>query len=189
MKFFKMIGSALMALGLIIAAPLSAAASTGINANEQAILDELNVGITLEGRTTYLPAQYINQATTYLQRSDVDVTSSESAQIISYIQKARSLAENSGYSSFSEMPTDFVNQLIALAQNAASVLGLTLSFDVNGGVVTIVSDSGDVVVDGSGVIKQTGFDFSASAAVIIALMGAVGACAVVAKKRNLFAAQ
>lgn len=189
LKILKKIGSALLVLGLLVASPLAASASSGINANEQRILDALSTPIQLEGRSTTLPAQYINQARNYSLRADVDITSSQADEIIGYINEGRALAEGSGYSYFSEMPASLQNQLLALAQKAAAVLGLTISFDFNTGIVTIISESGDVVVDGSGVIKQTGFDFSTSSAVMIALMGVVGTCAVVAKKRNLFAAQ
>ncbi len=190
LKVLKRLGSMLMVLALLVAIPLSASASSGINAHEQRILDALSEPIQLEGRTTSLPAQYINQARTYVMRADVDLTSSEANQIIGYINQARDLVINGGFSSFSEMPQSFLNQLIELAQRAAAVIGLTLSFDLSSGlpVITIVSDSGEVVVDGDNVIKQTGLGVTASAVVLLGLTGAVGACGVVAKKRNLFVA-
>ena len=71
----------LFALALVAMLPLTAMAATGINANEQAVLDKLATAIDLGAKGDYvIPQSYINTAKNYFA-GDCDMTYSPSPTI------------------------------------------------------------------------------------------------------------
>jgi len=132
-------------------------AASGINVHEQKVLDTLGQsGTTAAGASLSLPTQYINQAVTYLQRDGVDLTETQSKELIAKINEVVALVTATNATKWSEIPADVVAQSIKLAQEAADIIGLTLTFDVASGVLTVKNSSGTTVLTNNQVVKQTG---------------------------------
>lgn len=190
MKLLKKLAVALAAL-VVLSVPLSSAsAAQGIGVNEQLILDALNQPITLsDGRVVYVPAQHVNQVRNLL--ISTDVSADQANQIIGYISQAIANVESSNYTSFAEASQGAVNQVVALIERAAAVLGLTISIDFGSGNlatdinVSILSATGNVVGESRRPVRATGNVLTGVTWVAVGTVGVLAACTLVAKKKNL----
>ena len=61
---------------------------SGIDANEQAVLDKLNTPITVGNKVMTLPAEYYNQAENYLKQDGVSISDEQKAQLTAKIDEA-----------------------------------------------------------------------------------------------------
>ena len=138
----KKISAIFVALMLVALTAVTAFAA-GINSNEQAVLDALNQTITLKGGSATLPSEYVNQAENYL--NTVDLTAEESAAIVSEINAAKAFVEAAGVSDISELTYEQKTELLSYGQAAASVVGLTLSYDKTTKTASVLSTDGEVV--------------------------------------------
>ena len=136
-------------------------AASGINAHEQRVLNALSQSrTTAAGVALTLPAQYVNQATTYLQRDGVNLTRAQSNEVIDKVNEVVALVTATNATKWSEVPSEVVAQSIKLAQEAASAVGLSLTYDVATKVLTVKDSSGTAVLNSEQVVKQTGYEQS-----------------------------
>ena len=183
MKKIKMSLSMLLIAVLMLTTQVSAA--SGINAHEQRVLDALKQSVTTTAGTLTLPAKYVNQANTYLQRDGVDLTEAQADEIITKINQVVGLLKATNAKSWKEVPQDVVDRVVKLAQEAATIVGLTLSFDAATGVVTIKDASGTTVVTTDKVVKQTGYSLNAVWVGCLAVAAILVVATLVLKKKKI----
>ncbi len=170
---------------------LSVSADTGISADEQRILDALNTGISVGGKTFYLDQKDVTQAENHLKQNDL--TTSEVNQTVDSINQAKALIaaqtiDVSNINSLSDLikalPADIKNQIRGLITSAANVLGLTISLD---GVdsYSITTKQGNTAFATGSPVKNTGTTYGYSLIVLVGLiLTAIGAF-VIGRKAQL----
>lgn len=182
----KVIASIMSAL-LAVTVSITAFAASGINANEQAILDKLKAPITVGDKNLTLPAEYYNQAENYLKQDGVDVSDEQKATIITQIDEAVVIVKESGVTDLNNLPAEAKNKLMAKAEKAAAALDLTLTFDSSNKTLTVKDSNGTVVAKIEKVIKTTGADTTVAVVTVVTLVSLLAGCAVVARKSRLMA--
>ncbi|MBQ9673615.1 MAG: hypothetical protein IJV39_03210 [Ruminococcus sp.] len=147
---------------IIIAAALVAfstvtAFASGINKNEQAVLNKLSsTSAKLDGETVTLPASYINQAKNYMYT--VDLTKEQCDRIIALIDEAKSILEGSGAKSLADVSDEIKKKVVAKANEIAKVLDMSLTQEKTdqGSTFTIKDGDGNVAFAASPKISKTG---------------------------------
>lgn len=165
--------------------------AAGINSAEQAVLDELNSSVTMQGNEMVIPVSYINQAESYF--NIIDMTDAESKSIISIIKEGKAFLENSGVANIMDLSFDQKQQLLAYGREAVGVIGMTMSWDKSTKQLSIIAPDGTVaftatpslttagstsggssttggIVDDS-VIKTTGLGFDLATVAAFAIVG------------------
>lgn len=208
----KIVGFVLAALAtLLIASPASA--DGVISAHEQQVLDELNAGMTIGGKTFPLAAQEINAAESHLKR--VELTTAQTNAAISNIQAARTLAASanvdaSGATSLEEalrlLPADVANQIKNHVIAAGNAVGVSISFGNGGysaswgagttnsgstgtttgtGGVKVTDKKGSTVYTTTSPVKNTGSNYALSGITFISLLIAATGAVFVTRKNKL----
>ncbi len=198
----KKLVAVLFSLALVAMLPLSAFAATGINANEQAVLDLLESDhvIGKNGWDFSIPQEYVNTAKNYFA-GDCDMTEEEKDAIIKYIEAGKEIvkeqadSQNFSGSSYnlSKMSEEARSEVLALGQKACAEVDLSLVYmpKENNVVITPVG-SNTPVFESTPVVKATGEDFTVTAGVMAAVVAAALALGTavmfgVSKKKGLFA--
>lgn len=183
-KFF----ACLICVACLLTMSVNVFAASGLNADEQAILDRLSSVVTIDGKEISIPADMLNQAENYLRRDDVDLTADQKTAIIAEIDKAAEAYENEGIatSDLTKLSKEAKQTILAAAQKAGEIAGVTVSYDVTTKVVTIKDSTGAVVAESSAVVKTTGADYTSLAIAMFAVVAIVAGCAVVAGRKKLF---
>lgn len=198
----KKIAVAILTMAMVTASSVMAFAANGVSADEQKILDKLSSGVTVNGTAVKVPAEYVNQAEKYLAANDV--TADQVTSITSKIDDAYAVAKSENVTDLTKLSKDAKQKVLADAQAAAKVVGVTVTYDAKTGAITGKTADGSTVLTGSlksdaasgsttaasssnGVIKATGFGVSATVAVAVALVAGLFVCSVVADKKKLFA--
>ena len=158
-----------LALALCMAVP--AFAADGITAEEQAVLDNFANGREINGVLVTPLAKYVNLATDYLMRRAF--TAEELARIDTCINECYDILEAEQVTRFEDMKNsprlqEVVDKCSALARS----LGYTLDFNY---------ENGDVV------IKQTGFNTTATIIIVASLALVVAAAIVIVSRKRLLA--
>lgn len=196
----KKLVTILFVLTLLVVLPLNAFAATGINANEQAVLDKLSTSeiIGENGWHFSIPQEYINSAKNYFT-GDCDMTEAERDAILSYINSGMSIIKKEADSQnfkgaeyhLSKMSASARDEVLALGQKACAEVELKLTYiPASNQVVITPMGSNTPVFESAPVIKTTGQEFALNAgtiAAVIVTMMAIGTVAmfVVSKKNNL----
>lgn len=179
--------------------------AAGISAQEQKILDYAPAKAAELGISTsdskYLG--YVEQAKSYLRANELDATQVSAAMsaMDNATSSVKTVMNEKGVKSIYELKELDASAFNALKNSAitgikadlkaAGIKGVEISAD---GTVTVSDVSGNPVTDPAPSVsrtpvKQTGFDMTATAVVAAAVVGAVAACGVVAKKKDLFGAE
>lgn len=170
------------------------AAEAGVSDKEQAILDALKAGVTLEnGTTVQLPTTYYTQAVNYLAENEL--TDSAVDAVVAQVADVKSTIVATGVASAAELKSlvaedATVATTIANKVNAAgNAAGVKLDVDLSSGRIkyALAGSDGKVVADDTSVIKKTGFSYATTAAAALAVVAVLGGCVAVARKNNLFA--
>ncbi|WP_427813639.1 hypothetical protein ACQKTA_10205 [Enterococcus sp. 22-H-5-01] len=163
----KVVSGIIALVAVVLFFAPTAQAAGAITADEQRILDELNQGVSVGGKTFNLRASDIAQAENHLKQNDI--SASEANQVIAKIQQARALIASSGVDVsninsiedlLKALPADLTNQLKDIITAAANILGLSISFHPGG--FSIVQTNPDV--NGSGTADTDNGSASNSAA-------------------------
>lgn len=150
----KRISLAILVLAIAAASSVTAFAS-GINANEQAVLDKLSsTSVNYKGRTISLPASYVNQARNYMYT--VDLTKDQCDRIIALIDEAKSIVENSKSKGLSS--ADVKSQVLAKANEIAGVLKMSVVQEQTdqGSLYTLKDSEGNVAFSASPKVSSGG---------------------------------
>ena len=179
MKKVLKVLSATMLSAVVAASAVASVSAAEKNENEDAILDELQTSVDLGGNETYIPKRYVNQTENYFLEEGVDITEEQADEVIEKIGAVKDYLENADVESFGELSDEQIDEIVALANEAAGVVGLKLSYDKATGDVTVITtgseggstkggssgrnSSGQVVatVNTNGTdntVKTTGFD-------------------------------
>lgn len=172
----KIIAASVSAV-MMFAMTVSAFAAGTVDANAQAILDELNA--------KKVPAEYVSQAKNYFEKDGVSVTADQAQVIITNIDEAAAIAKAAGLKTKDDLlkaSTATIESIVAKAQAAAAVLNLKVTYDAKTGIVTIIDSSSKVIFTTNVGTKKTGADSMSTVAVISFLGLAVATLAVVTKK-------
>jgi len=176
-----------LALLLIMSTGVNVFAASGINADEQRVLDALSQSVTTQaGVSLTLPSRYISQAKTFMLKDGVDLTASQCDQIIAKTNEAVALIAATSATRLLEIPLDVQSKFVEQAKGAASVIGLTLSYNATTRESTVTDASGSIVATSGSTVKQTGTDFSSTFLIGGLLAVLILASGVYAKKSNLF---
>ena len=181
----KVISIAIIAIMAISMLSLSAFAAGGINNDEQRILDAVGGSFVVCGEEITLDATWINQSKNYCLRDDVDITAAQADEIIGYIEQAKAVASSSKEVSVAKaFTTDINKQIIALADKAARVLGLTCYVSSDRKTVVFKAlDTGDIVFQTTKTIKDTGASEAVLPVVAVSLLFVMAATGAVCVKK------
>lgn len=180
----------LVVCGIFFVSGLTVSADSGISADEQRILDALNTGMSVGGKTFYLDQKDVTQAENHLKQNEL--TASEVNQTVDSINQAKALIaaqtiDVSNINSLSDLikalPANIKNQIRSLITNAANVLGLTISLD---GVdsYSITTKQGNTAFSTGSPVKNTGTTYIYSLIVLVGLVfTAIGAFIIGRKAR------
>lgn len=197
----KKLVAILFVLTLIAMLPLNAFAATGINANEQAVLDLLKSShvIGANGWDFSIPQEYVNTAENYFA-GDCDMTVEEKDAIIAYIEQGKTIIKKEADSQnhkgteyhLSEMSDKAREEVLSLGQKACAEVDLKLTYipKENDVVITPVG-SNTPVFESAPVVKTTGEAFTVNAGVVacviaVALVMGTAVMFGVSKKNGLF---
>lgn len=134
----KKVTAILVALMLTAMTAVTAFAA-GINAAEQAVLDEISASSFISG--------FANDAENYF--NTIEMTADESSQIIAIIKEGNSYYASTGAKSVDDLTYEQKEQLFNYGQSAVGVLGMTMSYDKTSKTVTIYAPDGTVVFTGT----------------------------------------
>lgn len=179
----KKLVTILFVLAMIAVLPLSAFAATGINANEQAVLDKLESSSVMgaNGWTFAIPQAYVNSAKNYFA-GDCDMTEAEKNAILSYIDSGMAIVKKEADAqkfdgkvySLSKMSDAARTEVLELGQKACAEVDLSLTYVPTSNQVVITSvGSSTPVFESAPVIKTTGQDFALNAGMIVVAVVAV----------------
>lgn len=176
----KKLVTILFALALLVVLPLNAFAATGINANEQAVLDKLSTSdiIGANGWHFSIPQEYVNSAKNYFA-GDCDMTEAERDAILAYIDKGMEIVKKEADSQnftgkeyhLSKMGAAARDEVLDLGQKACAEVELKLTYiPASNQVVITPVGSTTPVFESAPVIKTTGQDFAMTAGVVAAIV-------------------
>ena len=179
-KIVALLAAALMLFSVM---PLSAFAATGINANEQAVLDKLSTSAVIGGNgwSFTIPQEYVNSAKNYFA-GDCDMTEEEKTTILSYIDTGMAVIKEEADSqkfagkeySLSKMGEEARSKVLSLGQSACAEVDLSLTYiPTSNQVVVTPIGSNTPVFESAPVIKTTGQDFALTAGLIAVAVVAV----------------
>lgn len=180
-KVISFVLASVMAISLL---SVCAFAASGINANEQKILDSLSEKIVVNGKEVAINASLINQAKNYILRDGVNVSEAETSEILGYIAEAKTAAKTSDTVSGNNFSAAVNNKIIALAEKAAAVLNLTVAANPTDNSVTIKdAATGEIVSQSTQVIKKTGASLPVLPMVVVFALFAMSAAGAVCVKK------
>jgi hypothetical protein len=176
---------------LLACMPLSCFAASGINSYEQKLLDEGKAKIATLTMTTSQATKAQNilaQAESYMSGDGVDLTEEQYNRLLGDIDNAFDALPSTDVSTTNL--TEYYNNssvLMAIVSDISSVLGVTINLSSDD-VITITSTStGKTVGSTSGAVATTGVNMTYVVITLAAIAALVTGCAVLAKKKNLFA--
>lgn len=169
---------------------LPAYAASGINADEQRILDLLEeIATGHHGADMELHAVDVNQAKQFFMKNDIDVSEEAADDIIAHVEDCFDLVIASGLKEedLGALDADTKAELLALANEAGAYVNVTVSYDAAAHETNFVytdAETGEETVVGttSNAIKVTGPDYTMLFVVLAAAVLAVAAVAVSVKK-------
>ncbi len=180
----KKVLALLLPLVLVVALlSVSVSAFSGINAEEQKLLDYIKNNDVKIGQKTYkVPAEYQTKAYNYLNRDDVNLDETKAEKALTEMKDLWDKTSKMDATSVSAL-TDAQLQTIAdEMQDVADNLNLTVKLDLAKDTVSLVDASGNTVVDNAETIEKTG----AVSSVVIAIVAVVtvAGCALVLNKER-----
>ena len=138
----KKLSAILVGLFLVATTAVTAFAA-GINANEQAVLDELNKSVTMGGVEMVIPESFVNQAESYF--NTIELTEAQSKTIVAAINEGIDFLSKSNASNISKLTYAQKKELLAIGRKAADVVELTMSYDNANRELIIKTAAGEVV--------------------------------------------
>lgn len=154
-KFLKL---SVVILCFLLLCALTVNAQGGINANEQAVMEKIQMVYKVGEKEYTLPAEYVNQARNFFLT--IDLTREQSDEILGYINSGLELVDSqvdkfgSSKVEFDKFEPSVKAQILDLGQKATEVVNLKLVY--NNSNVTIADEDGKTVFTGAAVIKVTG---------------------------------
>lgn len=168
--------------------------AAGVSASEQKILDALKKLELSNGASIELPAKYYAQVDKYL--TTYELTDAAVDDVLTKIGEVKTILVEEDVKSIADAKTvmssstEKADKIVAAANNvakAAGVADLNISY-ADGKIDYALADKkGDEIKPNDSVIKDTGINATATAAVAAAGIVVLGGCVAVARKNDLFA--
>lgn len=183
----KLVSMLLLALVFCLTLTVPAMAATGINTEEQKLLDKFAEKYTIGEKQYGISDDDLAKASAYLMQDGVDLSADQVAKMCEKADELKKLFVDNNIKSFAELKDSNVGgDVLKIVQEAAAFANCTVAYDAATGEITIQDASNQEIYKNEGAIKQTGMNLNATALVVAFVMVAFAACAVVAKKK-LFA--
>lgn len=206
MKMMKKVASFVLAGAMTLSMSVAAFALTGVSSEEQKILDAAPAKAQELGVSTDSAQykKYYSQAVTYVQQNDMTTTQVNGAltAMDDATAKAKAAMDKAGVNSLLDLDQATLKSLTSecaeIINKELDSVGIKVKVSADGSVVieqtpvnapdgSNTTTKPNTVLTTTNVIKQTGSDMTATVVVGAALVGAVAACGVVARKKGLFA--
>ncbi len=167
---------AFILVALIVSLSINAFAATGINANEQEVLDLLSSSIVL-GVNDWkfeIPQKYINTAKNYFT-GNCDMSDAEKEAILAYINagieviKNDAAAQNASGTTFSldKMSAEARSTVLSIGKSACEEVDLQLTYNsAENAVIITDKTSSTPVFESTAIIKTTGEPLTMDAAFV-----------------------
>lgn len=178
----KRIAAIIMSILMISAVAFSASAASGINTDEQRLIDAYK---NAKANGYYFDEYTINQIEIYFMRDGVDITADQADQVIAYLNEAVSYFANTGATSLQSLSTEQKQHLLEIVRNGAAVVGLTVSYDAASKMFQVYTADGELVYSSAVVIKTTGADYTPAIITFAVVLMLACAAVVAAKKKGL----
>ena len=190
MKMMKKIASLVLAGAMTLSMSVAAFALTGVSTEEQKILDAAPAKAAELGVSTDSAQyqKYYSQAVTYVQQNDMTTEQVNGAitAMNDATAKAKTAMNKAGVTSLFDLDKDCAK----VVTDELAAVGIEVKVSADGTVTGVVKNTetgkANTVVSTTNVIKQTGSDMTATVVASAAVVGAIAACGVVAKKKGLF---
>lgn len=193
MRKIKKLAAVLLAGGLMASMSLTAFAASGVSAAEQKILDKaasVKSQYTMTATQTSKYNDAVAQATSYLEKnelSDAQVTAITGA-IDNAAAAVKAACPSGDLSTLSSADLKALASKVASAlQAGADAAGIKVTIGADGTATFTSVDTGKTVAKTDATVKATGVATGTTVAVIAAMVVVLGGCALVAKKKNMFA--
>lgn len=178
----KRIAAIIMSVLMISAIAFTASAASGINDDEQRLIDAYKNasanGFTFNDST-------MNQIEIYFMRDGVDITAEQADGVISYLNEAVSYFGSTGATSLQALSTEQKQHLFQIIKDGAAVVGLTVSYDAANKLFCVYTADGELVYSDAAVIKTTGADYTPAVVTFAVVLMLACAAVVTAKKKGL----
>lgn len=196
MKTMKKLVAAALAGVMTLAMGVSAfAATAGVSADEQALLDKATKKAQELGVDTNASAQfkqYYTEGERYLAETNLSAeqVSALSASIDDAAKTVKAEMDTQGVTKLGDLKAQpsvlqaLQDKVVAQVKTAADKVGISISVNADGSVTVKTATSNTPVADSSNPVKQTGFDLTATVVIAAAFAGAVAVCLVVASKKR-----
>ena len=154
---------------------------------EDDIVNALRAGVTVDGETVKIPANYIQLVKNYLDAYGDTITEEQYAMGMTKIEEAKATWAATGAKSFLDIPAAKRQELIDSAIATAELVGVKMTVsDVNAGTVRLVNIKTGVSFEVSNKpVAQTGADFTALFSIIAFIVVGMAVSVVLVRKNNL----
>ncbi|EOL46478.1 hypothetical protein [Enterococcus caccae] len=184
-------------IGFIVAAvavfcfTTTASADGAISATEQTVVNELNAGLTIGGKTFHFAASETNAVENHLKR--VDLTQGQADEAVKNIQAARALVggvsvdtsrANSLAGAIKLLPANVISQVQNYVIAAGNAVGVKITFGSNGNLI-ITDANGAPVYNAGTPVKNTGSNYALSGITFGSLIVAAAGAVFVSRKNKL----
>lgn len=158
----KKLLSSLMCAGLVITGSMtSASAASGINAEEQRLLDYLTqTGMSIAGEKEVLNEndELYKEVYNILNADSVDLTASEVDTVKNAAKNVQDYLD--GMLSTQELTTDMIAELVRLSSPALAVLDLKMSYNAKTDTLILMDANGQVLNTVTGIVGSTKEDLA-----------------------------
>ena len=161
-------------------------AASGINSEEQRILDELKSQFIVEGKTVALDSSYLNSAENYMSLDGVEITDLQATIVISQIQAVKQILIDNKITDLKKIAKTYQDQILTLSRIAANELGLILTADMSSKTIIIKNAEGKIMFSTSKIIKNTGDDYTKTLALSGAVALLLAGAGIIATSKGLF---
>lgn len=149
----------LAAVALLLVMLIGVFAGTVNAATESELLEYLSQEFKVGGETISISAEDKVKIERYLNENEV--TAEQADSIIAKVDQVIAILEEAGETDLTKLSREDKDRIMAIANEAASVLGLTLSYDASTKTISVYKDgklieSTSIASETSGELVQTG---------------------------------
>ncbi len=187
----------LMVVAVLLAVSMIPAfAASGINKNEQELLNYVKTAYVVNGTTITVPQEYMTALENVF--ANVDVTDAQYKEIKAILDEALAFCKSKNLTEIDDITkTGSTQTLLDYARKALAVIGCTLATkgslkDADHGTLIIYDANGKVIAElhpaiiksgkSSGVVDKTGADYTSAAICGVSAVAVLAAASVAVKK-------
>ena len=181
---------------IALAAGSSIFAASGINPNEQKVLDTFAAGFQVGNQTVCLAPEEILHAKNFFLRDDVDFTAADAQAFIDGHNKIAAVLQQRGVTKITDLTNGDLDKILAYAKEAALAvksMNIAFAYDDSTKMASVVNRDNNAILAASDVtpestiIKQTGTGLGAAYLTAGLAAAALGGGLFLAGRSRLFA--